>query len=114
MVLSTQELFAIEKMATAGMGNKHIGTTLGLPQSTMKRWLQRLRYTTAFHATVEFQLLCSPDLSPSGFFLRNELKTQLVQHPVPANPAEVRALLTRVYLRTWTGSRWKHGMGSAG
>ena len=43
MVLSAQELFAIEKMAIAGMGNKKIATTLGLPQSTTKWWLQRLR-----------------------------------------------------------------------
>ena len=28
------------KMATAGMGNKKIATTLGLPQSAVKRWLQ--------------------------------------------------------------------------
>ena len=35
----------------------------------------------------------------------NELKVQLVQHPAPANPVELRALLTRVYHRTWTGSR---------
>ena len=41
-VLSAQDLFAIEKMATAGMGNKKIATTLGLPQSTTKRWLQKL------------------------------------------------------------------------
>ena len=39
MVLSGQELFAIEKMATASMGNKRIATTLGLPLSTTKRWL---------------------------------------------------------------------------
>ena len=37
MVLSAQELSPIEKMATAGMGNKKIATTLGLPQSTTKR-----------------------------------------------------------------------------
>ena len=42
MVLSAQELFAIEKKATAGMGNM-IATALGLPQSITKRWLQRLR-----------------------------------------------------------------------
>ena len=30
-------------MATAGMGNKKIVTTLGMPQSTTKRWLQRHR-----------------------------------------------------------------------
>ena len=29
-ILSTQELFPIEKMATAGMGNKKIATTAGL------------------------------------------------------------------------------------
>ena len=43
MVLSAQELLAIEKMATAGMDNKKIATTLGLRQSATKRWLQRLR-----------------------------------------------------------------------
>ena len=41
MVLSAQELLA--KMATAGMGNKKIATTLGVPQSTTKRRMQRLR-----------------------------------------------------------------------
>ena len=40
MVLSAQELFAIEKMATAGMDNKKIAITLGLPLSTTKRWLE--------------------------------------------------------------------------
>ena len=43
MVLSAQELFATEKVAIAGTGKKKIATTLGLPQSTKKRWLQRLR-----------------------------------------------------------------------
>ena len=42
MVRFAQERFAIEKMATAGMGNKKIATTLGLPLSTTERWLQRL------------------------------------------------------------------------
>ena len=42
MVLSAQELFAIEKMAIAGMGNKKIATTLGLPQSTKNRWFDAL------------------------------------------------------------------------
>ena len=31
MVLSAEEFFAIEKMAVAGMGNKKIATTLGVP-----------------------------------------------------------------------------------
>ena len=57
------------------------------------------------HGTVEFQPPCSPDLSPLDFFLWNELKVQLVQHPAAANPAELRALLIRVYHRTWAGSR---------
>ena len=35
MVLSAQELFAIENMATAGMGNKKITTTLGLPNEAV-------------------------------------------------------------------------------
>ena len=41
-------------------------------------------------------------------------KTQLVQHPAPANPAELWALLTRVYHWTWAGSRKMfEGMGKA-
>ena len=55
---------------------------------------------------VKFQPPCSPDLSPLDFFLWNELKTQLVHHPALANPAELRALSTRVYHGTWTGGRW--------
>ena len=43
MVLSGQELFAIEKMAAAGRGNMNIATTLGLRLSTSMRWLHRLR-----------------------------------------------------------------------
>ena len=31
MVLSAEVFFAIEKMAVAGMGNKKIATTLGVP-----------------------------------------------------------------------------------
>ena len=31
MVLSAEEFFAIDKMAVAGMGNKKIATTLGVP-----------------------------------------------------------------------------------
>ena len=38
--------------------------------------------------------------------LWNELKTQLVQHLALASPAGYRALLTRVFHRTWIGSRW--------
>ena len=68
-------------------------------------WLACEHYSTVLHGTVEFQPPCSPDLSPFDFFLWNELKVQLVQHPAPANPAELRALLTRVYHRTWAGSR---------
>ena len=36
---------------------------------------------------------------------RFAMEPQLVQHPAPANPAELRALMTRVYHRTWAGSR---------
>ena len=43
MVRSTEERFAMERMATRGFGAKKIATTLGLPQSTTKRWLRRLR-----------------------------------------------------------------------
>ena len=58
-------------------------------------------FKTVLHGTVEFQ----PPCSPLDFFLWNELKAQLVQHPAPANPSELRALLTRVYHRTWAGGR---------
>ena len=57
------------------------------------------------YGTVEFQPPCSPALSPLDFFLWNELKVQVVQHPAPTSPAELRALLARVYHRTWAGSR---------
>ena len=40
---SAEELFATEKMAAQGLGSKKIATTLGLPLSTTKVWLQRLR-----------------------------------------------------------------------
>ena len=43
MVRSTEERFAMERVATRGFGAKKIAITLGLPQSTTKRWLQRLR-----------------------------------------------------------------------
>ena len=61
--------------------------------------------STVLHGSVEFQPPCSPDLSPLDFFLWNELKVQLVQHPAPVNPAELRALLICVCHRTWTGGR---------
>ena len=61
--------------------------------------------SSVLHDTVEFQPSCSPDLSPLDFFLWNETTVQLVQHPGPANPAELRALWTRVCHRTWAGSR---------
>ena len=61
-------------------------------------------HRTVLHGTVEFQPLRTPNLSLRLFW--NELKTQLVQHPVPADLGELRALLTHVYHRTRTGSRW--------
>ena len=48
----------------------------------------------------------APRTSLPETFSWNKLKTQLVQHPVPADPSELRALLTHVYHRTRTGSRW--------
>ena len=62
-------------------------------------------YKTVLHGTVEFQPRALQTSRPQTFFLWNELKVQLVQHPAPANPAELRALLTRVCHRTWAGSR---------
>ena len=43
MALSAKALIAIEKIDAQSMGNKKIATTLGVPQSTTNRWLQRLR-----------------------------------------------------------------------
>ena len=62
-------------------------------------------HQTVSNGTVGFQPPCSPDLSPVDFFLWKELKTQLVQCPTPANPAELRTSDPRVH-RTWTGSCW--------
>ena len=42
-VRSAEELFSIEKMAAKGLGSKKMATTLGMPQSTTKRWLEKLR-----------------------------------------------------------------------
>ena len=42
MVLSAEELFALDRMAVDGMGNKKIAETLGVPLRTTKRWLQKL------------------------------------------------------------------------
>ena len=47
-------------------------------------------YKTVFHGTVEFQPACSPDLSSLDFFLWNEHKVQLDQHPAPARTWAVR------------------------
>ena len=65
-----RELFAIEKMATAGMGNKKIATTLGLPLSTTKRWLQRLRtegemvsHNAGRQGGAEARVSCFPSIS---------------------------------------------------
>ena len=54
-------------------------------------------YKTVLFGTVEFQPPCPPDLSPIDFFLWNELKAQLVQHPAPSNPSELRAVLARAH-----------------
>ena len=61
-------------------------------------------YKTVWHGTVEFQPPCSPDLFPFDFFLWSELKVQLVQHPAPANHAELRVQWTHVYHRMWAGN----------
>ena len=42
MVLSAQELYAIDKMAVAGMDNKNIAETVGVPLRKTKRWLHWL------------------------------------------------------------------------
>ena len=43
MVRSAEELVAIEKMAAQSMSMKKIAETVGVPLSTTKRWLNRLR-----------------------------------------------------------------------
>ena len=43
MVRSTEERFAMERMATRGFGSKKIAAALGVPEATTKRWLRRLR-----------------------------------------------------------------------
>ena len=53
------------------------------------------------NGTVEFQPLCSPDLSLL-FVERAQDTASSSCH----NPAELRALLTRVYQSTWTCSLW--------
>ena len=56
---------------------------------------------TVLRGTVEFQPRCSPDLPPLNFFVER------AQDTAPSAPSsQLRALLTRVDHRTWTGSRW--------
>ena len=43
MVRSTEERFAMERMATRGLGSKKIAEALGVPLSTTQRWRRRLR-----------------------------------------------------------------------
>ena len=77
----------------------------GPPASTLPRWpVNTTTNSVARHSRDSTALLSRP-LS-LRLFLWNELKTLLVQHPAPANPAELRAPLNRVYHRTWSGSRW--------
>ena len=64
MVLSAQELCAIEKMAIDGTGNKKIATQLGLPQSTTKRWLypsKTQRKNTSFNTSFDNPLQSPQD-----------------------------------------------------
>ena len=62
MVRSARELFAIERMAARGPGSKKITEALGVPLSTTKRWLQRLRSegtTLGDHRGTDVVFLCS-------------------------------------------------------
>ena len=43
MVRSTEERFAMERMATRNFGAKKIAAALGVPEATTKRWLRRQR-----------------------------------------------------------------------
>ena len=42
MARSAEERFAMERMATRGVGAKKIAAALGVPEATTKRWLRRL------------------------------------------------------------------------
>ena len=43
VVRSIEERFAVERMAAQGLSRKKITEAVGVPLSTTKRWLQRLR-----------------------------------------------------------------------
>ena len=43
MVRSTEERFGMQRMTAQGLGSKKMWEALGVPLSTTKRWLQRLR-----------------------------------------------------------------------
>ena len=43
MVRSTEERFAMERMATRGLGSKKMAQAFGVSLSTKKRWLRRIR-----------------------------------------------------------------------
>ena len=156
VVRSTEERFAIERMATRGFGAKKIATTLGLPQSTTKRCCRGCARTATWHRATSGDRVvrrlvcvscpfacfdshlsaCHVCLSSVGPWItrRRTLPGWLVstprhcctaqtsfnhrvpqiclpwtsfclfQHPALANPTELRALMTRVYRRTWAGS----------
>ena len=51
MVRSTEERFAMERIATRGFGAKKIAAALGVQEATTKRWPRRLRTATWRRAT---------------------------------------------------------------
>ena len=136
MVRSAEELFAVEKMAAQGTSIKKIAVTVGVFLSMTKRWPHQLRsegemvsrsvrrqrgtqdglslLSLQFRLTsLHLRVVCGSD---SLRLLWNELKTQLAQYPAPANPAELRALLTRVSQNVdsrWTFEKMAR-LGSAG
>ena len=66
----------------------------------------QLNVESCFRHTCEHSFACGNRVIFSPVPLSSSvLKVQLVRHPAPANPAESRALLTRVYHRTRSGSR---------
>ena len=68
VVLSAQELYAIEKMAVAGMGNKKIATTLGLAAVDDEAAVVPLKDTPRHPTqtqTTDTDDTCLPEVGPS-------------------------------------------------
>ena len=107
-ILCTSVVFLWNRSSEKGSSKqKNFMSVLGPFDEKCPSAMKCVKKQQFFLGDISHRPPCSPHLSPLDFFfLWNELKTQPVQHPAPANPAELRALLTHVYQRTWTGTRW--------